>query len=477
MSAIAASLDDFPDSLSPMVIKELRQGLRTRVFTGTLLLLHVFLMLTMLISSFSSDVENARWVFDTISSLGLCLILPLRGMNAVSDEIKHGTLEMLRLTRLSSLKIIFGKWAAVALLCLLVAFSLLPYLAARYLLGGVELSAELLILVVKFLLGLVFAAVLIALSTIRQPWLRSLLIFVPLFFGGFGLLGFLLVTVRGTTAPSLLMSYGWEGLVWFLAAAWLIFAFLALAASRISPPAEPLSAMKRSVHLVTMSLPFVGWLISGDGDWLLWVFPVLGVLALDAMAEPLNRVPTAYACFFKAGFCGRLLLPILAPGWCAGFWATLFGSSIAAVGLMIAGSTEILPYFFLAACSFWMACTILLILPTRKSEDLLPLLIGTLLLMVALVSLLGGLGWLSSKASGKLPWVLAFLPPTAWVGAQNFAAGAERKEFLQLSLRFAAVWPLALATLSVIFGRSLARVRQQAMELARKSNAAAVPRT
>ncbi len=478
MSATMASLDDFPDSLSPMVIKELRQGLRTRAFTGTLLLLHIFLILTMLLSSASIDIENAQWVFDGISSLVLCLILPLRGMNAVSDEIKHGTLEMLRLTRLSSLKIVFGKWAAVALLCFLVAVSLLPYLAARYLLGGVELSAELLILLVKVLVGLVFAALLTALSTIRQTWLRSLLVFVPLFGGGFGLLGFLIVSVRGARSPSfMMMSHGWWWLVCLLSAAWPIFAFLALAASRISPPAEPLSVMKRSVHLLTMSLPFVFWLISGDDDLLLWVFPVLGVLAIDAMAEPLNRVPTAYVSLFKAGFCGRLVLPILAPGWCSGFWTTLVGGGIAALAMILAGLTQSLPYFFLAACSFWMACAILFILPTRKSEDLLPILIGVLLLIAVTVSFLGGLGWLSSKASGKLPWILAILPPTAWAGAQNFAVGPERIAFLNLSLLFAAIWPLVLATLSVISGRSLVEVRQQAMELARKSSIERVPRT
>ncbi len=470
MSATLASLDDFPDSLSPMVIKELRQGLRTRAFTVTLLLLHVFLILTMLLSSVSINTENARWVFDSISSLALCLVLPLRGANAISDEVKHGTLEMLRLTRLSSLQIVFGKWAAVALLCLLVAISLLPYLAARYLLGGVELSLEMTILLVKLLLGLVFAAFLVALSTIRQPWLRSLLIFVPLFSGGFSLLGFFIVSVRSPSSTSFMMSpHGWGVLAVFLAVAWLIFSFLTLGASRISPPAEPLSVLKRSVHLLVMALPFVFWLLSGDDDFLILVFPVLVVLALDAMSESLNHVPTAYVPFFKAGFWGRLFMPILAPGWASGFWVTLLGSGIAALAVLLEGSTQMLPALGFAACSFWMACAILFVLPTRKSEDLLPLLLATLLLIAVGVSFLGGLGWLSSKASGRLPWILAISPPTAWAGMHSFSPGAARTSFLNLSLLLAAIWPLALATCSLFSWRSLASVRNRAKEISRLS--------
>ena len=45
MSATVAGLQDFSDRLSPMVVKELRQGLRTRWFGGLMLVLHGLLVL------------------------------------------------------------------------------------------------------------------------------------------------------------------------------------------------------------------------------------------------------------------------------------------------------------------------------------------------------------------------------------------------------------------------------------------------
>ena len=55
-------LRDFSDRLSPMVVKEMRQGLRTRFFTAALILFHVLLGLLMCgpaMAQLSSPVPGA----------------------------------------------------------------------------------------------------------------------------------------------------------------------------------------------------------------------------------------------------------------------------------------------------------------------------------------------------------------------------------------------------------------------------------
>ena len=44
----AAHLVDFSDKLSPMLVKELRQGMRTNLFTVAFILLQAFMILCML---------------------------------------------------------------------------------------------------------------------------------------------------------------------------------------------------------------------------------------------------------------------------------------------------------------------------------------------------------------------------------------------------------------------------------------------
>lgn len=143
MTTTLTPLTDFSDRLSPMVVKELRQGLRTRAFGSTMLLMHVMLILITLITGSAQNTDDTRWMLDGVATLVLCLIMPFRVSNALAEEVKLNTLDMLMLTRLSCSRIVFGKWASVALQSLLIAFSLMPYVVARYVFGGMDLVQEL----------------------------------------------------------------------------------------------------------------------------------------------------------------------------------------------------------------------------------------------------------------------------------------------------------------------------------------------
>jgi hypothetical protein len=155
-------LRDFPDWHSPMVVKELRHGLRTKFFSLALIQFHVFLALLIgsILLGASPSIINA--LFWSLSLMVLLAIMPLRGFAALTSEASEGTLDMLTLTNMSAIRIVYGKWAALFGQTLLVASSLLPYMVARYHFGGVELVQELATLVISVLLSALITAALVA---------------------------------------------------------------------------------------------------------------------------------------------------------------------------------------------------------------------------------------------------------------------------------------------------------------------------
>ena len=110
-------LTDFSDKLSPMLVKELRQGLRAKTFIGVFLSLQAFLAVMMLSATIASSSGQIGIVVSNIIfgffSVAVLLVQPLRGIGALSTEVKSNTLDMMALTRLSSSKIVFGKWVAI----------------------------------------------------------------------------------------------------------------------------------------------------------------------------------------------------------------------------------------------------------------------------------------------------------------------------------------------------------------------------
>lgn len=470
MTSALLPLTDFSDRLSPMVVKELRQGLRTRAFGSTMLLMHVLLILATLITGSAANTDDTRWLLDGIATLVLCLVMPFRVSNALADEVKQNTLDMLMFTRLSCSRIVFGKWASVALQSLLIALSLVPYVVARYVFGGMDLMLELGVLTLKWLSGIVIAAALVALSTIRQSWLRMVIIVVPLFFGGFGVIGMMVATVSGTTTfstPAMsAVAWGTVCLLYLIGAAWAVFACLSLAASRISPAAAPLAWLKRGVH-VSAVLASVGIaVITRQEVWLSAAYLVAAFLALDVMTEQLNEVPSAYLGFYKRGLLGRIGLPLLSPGWASGFWLTVMISALIAVAWAALGEMEVLRYHLLASCTLWMVVAIIQIFPTRRANDLLPVFLATFAVVYLIIGMFSGLGIMLAKTSSQLPWLLTLLPPAAMIGAPQISSGAERDEYLFIAMLCAAAWPLLLGFISLRSWHKLRAVRVEAQRMA-----------
>ena len=165
LAANAPPPADFADWLSPMLVKELRQGVRTRVFVFLFILLQVFMLLdlslSLLVAATGSDASEGTVFFWIMVAVPVLLILPLSGLNAIGGEIRGNTLELIFLTRLTAFRIVLGKWFALFAQALLLVCAVLPYLVLRYFMGGVNLASELLLLGTM----LVGSALLTALAT------------------------------------------------------------------------------------------------------------------------------------------------------------------------------------------------------------------------------------------------------------------------------------------------------------------------
>ena len=162
-----SAVRDFPDRLPPMVVKELRQGLRARLYGETVAGFHlVLLVLLFPILNFgqSSGVEGAQrllwWIFTGV----LVLLLPLRGLSALIQERRENTLDTLLLTNLSAGRIVWGKWLAIASQIAVTGISLIPYTIILYAAGGISLTENLTTLLRLGMLGLTLTAAYVALS-------------------------------------------------------------------------------------------------------------------------------------------------------------------------------------------------------------------------------------------------------------------------------------------------------------------------
>jgi len=163
--------DDFPDRLSPMLVKELRQGLRTRAFIGVFLTLQIILGIILLGAGTASSSDQAGSTISNIIfiffSIAVIIIQPMRGMGALSSEIKGNTIDMMVLTRLSAWRIVAGKWSAIILV------TIIPYLILRYFFGGMNLVGEVVMLFLIFISSATLTAITVGLSAAPSIILRA----------------------------------------------------------------------------------------------------------------------------------------------------------------------------------------------------------------------------------------------------------------------------------------------------------------
>jgi hypothetical protein len=314
------------DLLNPILVKELRQGVRANTFTSAFLLLQVLLLVSMAVALAPEDIPDRSGttaMFWILIALPIGIMVPVSGGSALSSERAQRTLEPLLLTRLSARRIVLGKWAALLALSGLLATSVLPYVLLRYFLGGIDLAVELLGLLDLLVCSALFAAITVGLSAAQLSvpfrWLLAL-----------GLTGLLLGQFHGLLLPALFQ--GRLDVPLLLASpvllVLLVLAVLEAGAIQVAPDAEAGTSRLRGLAL--LALLAVGLIqaqrgLASDPGWMLafWGVGLALVVAVASLCENLHDAPSLYAPYLGRRGPLRLLGLLLCPGWPSGVLFTL----------------------------------------------------------------------------------------------------------------------------------------------------------
>ena len=325
LPAVASKMDlrDFSDRLSPMVVKELRQGLRSPMFVWAFMIVHLILVMVVLAGLDNTSRQGMTMFFWWAFIIPVVLLMPMRGINALTDEVRMKTMDTLLLTRLSSWRICLGKWVAIVAQIWLTGLTVLPYLIMRYFSGGLDLWNEVKWLFHFLMMGSCFAAATVGFSWQKQFLFRGLItLALAIALGSFcGFITSELISREGFDAASFRKNEGSVTLFFYLVTCYLGYYFLDYAAAQIAPLAENRSTTRRVVTLVIMIF-LLGLIYWDHGFAMISVVIQTMLLALagaDAATEPSKQVSIIVQPFVKRGFLGKLAGRVLYPGWHSGY--------------------------------------------------------------------------------------------------------------------------------------------------------------
>jgi len=402
-------MNDFADWFSPMLVKELRQGMRSRIFMAAFYLTQLLMILCVifnLVAASNSGMENGveaflGGLFWFMISVPLLFVMPIRGLGALHGEMKSGTLELVFLTRLSAWRIAAGKWTAIVVQTLLLVCAILPYVLLRYFLGGVDIIQDVQSLLLLLIASAALTGITIAMSPYESKLLRALFIF-GLIFGFQFLIGLIVAWVAGSTmsggGSSLAPWQFYAGLAVFVPA--FILLALEIAASRIAPPAENHAIRKRLIGLIFLfAAPF--FILAGADARTTYSFAFffLAVVVIDALAEPQVLAKSVYQPFLRRGAAGLALSRFFTPGWASASWyvalvAVIGGGLLAAQGQFDEPS-HLLGYVAALGAVIFPAAVIRLFKPATK--HFLGFYIALQFFLAALTMLVGMMSGISNQ--------------------------------------------------------------------------------
>jgi hypothetical protein len=356
--------------LNPIVIKELRQGVRSWTVTGMLLLFLVVLFIASLgfLVTESFDINPNMQLggsmfsaFTVILAGASIFFIPLYTAVRVAAERQENNPDLLYVTTLSPARIIRGKFLCSAYIALLFFSACMPFMAFTNLLRGVDLPTVFFILAYLFLV--VCAANMIAIFVACIPASRPFKVLFALggFFASFWIV-IPLVEISWELMRSGVgaMMSGRDFWIGVLTAAAIGLAatglFFVLSVALVSPPsanrALPVRIYLTVIWLLGGLLNF-GWVAqTGDAERMnIWTFSTFAVMMFallvtisnsDQISQrvrrtiPAARVKRFFAFFFFNGAAGGLL-------WTGGILiATYFASQTVMLFLPTAAYPSIL---------------------------------------------------------------------------------------------------------------------------------------
>lgn len=372
---------DMSDWLSPMIIKELRQGLRGRVFVLTFLALQAILIFTLLAEM---TAQNDIGFFWAMIGIALLVVLPLRGLGAIGLEMRAQTMELIVLTRLSALRIVFGKWGALFAQTLLFVTAVLPYLLLRYYVAGAAVIHELGILYMQVIISAMLSAATVGLSAHLNTMVRLVGAIILIFVGSIVISSALSLALAIAVGSTSMTSSPWEAfsqMVWLSAfGALFVWLMLEVGAHRLAPPSENHPG---SIRLAGLGFLVIAPLAIAAGAPFLTVivltFPVILFVCIHALVEEPVSASSITTPFVRRGSIGTFFGRFFYPGWPSGIFYTgaililLFVITLISVHLFAEGaSTKDKYVFFQYLLLLTLALFGTLLLPTTVTKVVAP---------------------------------------------------------------------------------------------------------
>lgn len=262
------------DRINPIVVKETRQAVNSRLVTAFLLLFLVLQLVVMILMVATSeftrpddiDMYAGRNLFTFVQGilLGTCLVLipALTGMR-LAVERSDVNVDLLFISSLTPRAVLSGKLIAAAALALLIFSACAPFMTFAYVMRGLDIPTIFVVLLADYLA--VLMGTMFALFLASIPANRGLRIFLGV--GGFVCMGYLGLGLLGASYAFLrrgsdLEMDSWEFWLSCLGLTALIFGGIGLlfvwSVALISPPAA-----NRAFAVRVYTLGF--WIATGIG--------------------------------------------------------------------------------------------------------------------------------------------------------------------------------------------------------------------
>ncbi|MGL4552249.1 MAG: hypothetical protein ACRC33_13805 [Gemmataceae bacterium] len=205
---LAASIDRLDDWVNPIVVKELRQAVKSRL---VVVILMVFLLLMLLVmgsslmfQQASGDAFGESWnagnrVFLSLQMIllpTLMIVVPAYAAIRMGGERSDNNVDLLFISTLSPSSIISGKFVASLMIAVLIFSIFAPFMTFTYLLRGIDLPTIGFILWIDVLAML--GATIIALFLASVPGPRAMKFFVN-FAGFIGIFSIYCMLAAGTS--------------------------------------------------------------------------------------------------------------------------------------------------------------------------------------------------------------------------------------------------------------------------------------
>jgi hypothetical protein len=441
--------NDFSDWLSPILVKELRQGLKSRAFVATFIVVQVVMILLVGMELLTFAGGGGRGALDTFDGffwafvwLPLLVMMPARGLTTVSEEMKANTLDLVQLTRLTAFRIVLGKWIALVSQTLLLVAAILPYAVLRYFFGEVDVVDDVRNIAVLLMVSVCLTAGAIALSSVNLAVrIIVLVVLLPMLVTGIIPMMFMRA-MGGSSSFGSMFDFTWMGPVFMTVYTYLM---LEIAAARIAPLSENHAAPKR---LLALALGAGGILVAAlfdEDKAMVWVSAsslACGWVILEALCERTVPVPSLYHSFARRGALGRLMGRVLYPGWASGL--LFFGllmlmlAAVFAIAMSTHASAPAEEFSAKATLMFPIACTavvapvaVLLFFPRVRQPMWLYVLVQAICALLFLIASIIQGSTHSMELGDAFRWLAPF-PTSALFALFNEPDNEELRSFFSM---------------------------------------------